>query len=171
MEVYFECIQHALEYENFILEYNCLSSISLQIDQIATFHPKMYLFFRYFFVLIVVIFYLTENSEQLRIKYINATMDSIVSRAGNRQSLDARKQKIKNCKLSDLWKTVWKTPVGNASSQFKSKAVEQNPRMGPSSSKVTTDNNVRKSNENNVEEMIRTIMDTLPHLGDGKVLF
>lgn len=40
--MYLEWIQESLEYDIFINDYNLYSTISLQIDQISSFYPKMY---------------------------------------------------------------------------------------------------------------------------------
>lgn len=108
----------------------------------------------------------------MRVKYIKASIDTIVARINNQESLQAMRQKLQNSKLSELWGKIWEEVIADPPPQLDFAALEQRNHLGPSNIEKIEGLN-GKPNEEEVEQMIRSIMDTLPHLGDGKycVLF
>lgn len=108
---------------------------------------------------------MTEISERLRIKYIRASIETILTRLKSNESLQAKRQKLRNSKLSDLWSSIWKEVIADPPPQINFAALEQK----SIDNEENREEAEGKPSEAEIEQMIRTIMDTLPHLGDGKV--
>lgn len=114
----------------------------------------------------------------MRVKYIEASLETILSKKVKKESLQVKKQRLKNCKLSDLWKSIWKVPFIDPVPQIDVAALDEVALNGSANEiretpKEKSDKPKKETNETNeeVEQKIRSIMDTLPHLGDGKLLF
>lgn len=176
MEMYLELIQDALGYHSFIVHYDEHCSISLQLDQICSFHPKMYPFcveFLYSFDFLH-LFDLTSISEQLRVNYIKGSVDAILLNEAEEERTVLVEEKLKNCKISDLWNHVWgDVLVDDPPLDINTEELQQLDEEPGSEDEETEDidNKPKEDTNEEVEQMIRSIMETLPHLGDGEFLF
>lgn len=99
---------------------------------------------------------------------MKASIDSIVTKLSRPESLSVKQKKLEECKLSDLWNNIWKDVVGDPPPQIDFGLLEQSeqPVNGNKETGAAAAANGKPS-ESEIEEMIQTIMEMLPHLGDG----
>lgn len=102
----------------------------------------------------------------MRIKYIKASIDTIVARLNNPETIRVRKEKLKNCKLSDLWHDIWKDVISDPPPRLDYALLKQKDNTAIHSEELV-EASAGKHSDAEIENMIQTIMETLPHLGDG----
>lgn len=102
----------------------------------------------------------------MRVKYIKVSIDTIVARLNGPESLREKKEKLKNYKLSDLWNDIWKDTISDPPPLLDFGLLNQK-KNGAINGQIPIEASGGKQNEAEIENKIRTIMETLPHLGDG----
>lgn len=100
--------------------------------------------------------------------YVKSSIETIVEKLNNPDAPRLKMQKLKNRKLSDFWNDIWKDIVEEAPPELDPGRLQDEERKLAAGS--TEQGNATKFSEPEIEGKIRTIMDTLPHLGDGTVV-
>lgn len=107
-------------------------------------------------------------------KYIKASIETILFNEAEKESTVPLEERLNNCKLSDLWSQLWSdVVVDDPPLDTDTEELERLEEEWRSEEVETqdVDNKQKEDTDEEVEEMIRSIMETLPHLGDGKFLF